>query len=102
MYYENGSKSFDGGIANGFINGECDEFYKSGNKKFSGYFKDGVKHGSGKAYFDKLTPEKKEIVQFTGEYENDLKNGHFTESYITGEKKYVGYFESDLKNGEGQ
>jgi antitoxin component YwqK of YwqJK toxin-antitoxin module len=42
-----------------------------GRKIFEGQFKDGVKCGPGKAFFDKLLPE----VQHIGAWKDDLREG---------------------------
>ena len=102
MYYENGSKMFDGELSNGYTNGECQEFYQNGVKKFTGNYVNGFKHGMGKEFFDTGNSENLEVVQFSGEYMNGFKNGSFTEYYINGQKKYTGSFENDLKHGDGE
>ena len=97
LYWQNGTKWFEGEYTNDKKMGKCILYYVNGKIWYKGSYKNDFKHGTGTIYYD----NKGNDVNYSGEFEEDNYQGFGT---LLDEKKniiYSGLFDKNEYNGVG-
>lgn len=95
LYYENGTKEYEGGWKNDAWNGRGIRYYKNGTKEYEGELKDGKYHGTGTSY------HQNGYKDYEGEWVDGKRHGrgisyHWGTSYhFHGKKDYDGEWKDD-------